>query len=443
MVYSVNDQGEIVKNSIVDIKEHLVEEYYNIVPRYWAIDATGVISSKRPIKVTENNSLMCYDEQEKQIVLKRVSEYLQEPARYYMIIRGPETDLNNSVKISTPYGIEANVKLDYVTGFMLAVYLKQQAGIENIINSQLSEYIDVYEEDWSEWFEVEYDFYKKTYNSSLSSIKLVNIKNDTPFKILADTVIARNSQDKYTVVNEIFYSSNTNFIVGFLEALINTEKCMVHEIGETIIPEALNPSVYTNCLNILFANYSITKAAYLKYPHDYSYSIKFDVSPEKYDKFRVSQKKVKKHYYTRILGPDGSVVIDTWNQISRYSVDDAANETIKGLMRLKAEDKIKFIRLDECIVSPVRTSEPVSLYDLTTGYGNATNYLLSCLPFSKNSDGDVLAVMAIMTEEALKAADKIMMSNADRLKDGVDPDKIRNWIQKDAVVGLYQATKDA
>ena len=442
MVYSINEQGEITKNSIVEMKEHLVEEYYNIVPRYWAIDSTGVISSKRPIKVTENNSLMCYDEQVKQIVLKKVSEYLREPTRYYMVVGSPELNLNQSATIATRYGETVDVEFNYITGFMLAVYLKQLAGIDNIITSHISEFIDAYEEDWIEWFDLEYDFYKKTYNSSLSSIKLVNVKNDTPFKILADTVIAQNSKNKFTIINEIFYSSNLDFIIGFFEALINTEKHMVHEIGEVIIPEALNPSVYTNCLNILFANYNITKATYLKYPSDYSYSIKFDVSPEKYDKFRISQRKVKRHYYTRFLSPDGSMVIDNWDQLARYQ-GDAVNETVSGLMDLKAKDKIKFIRLDECVIAPVRKSEPEPLYDLVMGYGSATNYLLPCLPFSKNSDGDVLAVMAVMTKDALEAADRIMMSNADRLKDGVDPDKIRNWIQKDAVVGLYQATKEA
>jgi len=54
----------------------------------------------------------------------------------------------------------------------------------------------------------------------------------------------------------------------------------------------------------------------------------------------------------------------------------------------------------------------------------------------------VLAVMSLMTKESIEAGKKLMMSNTDRLKDGTEPDKIRNWVQKDAIVGLYQATKE-
>jgi len=440
MVYSVTENGEITHNSVMDIKEHLVNEYYSIVPRYWTIDGFGVINSKKPIKVTENNSLICYDETEKKLVLKPVSEYLKNPENYYLILRAPKADVNQKAVIENQSGDKYEVTFDYITGFMLAVYLKQLAGIDNIVTTRLTtDLLDVYEEDWEHWFDIEYEFYKKTYNSSLSKIFLKNIKPDTPFKTLADTVITK-TDNRYTIANEIFYSTNLNFIVGILEALINTESYMVHEIGELITDIRINPSVYTNCLNMLFANYSITRASYLKYPKDYSFSIKYTVSPSKYDLFRWSSSKVKKHAYTRFIDSEGNMVIDNWDLKDKY-INDAENPVVRELAKLKYNDEIKFIRFDELIVSKVRTAEPEPLYDLIMGNGSATNYLLGCAPWAKNSDGDVLAVMAVMTKEGLKASEKIMMSNTERLKDGTDPDKIRNWIQKDAVVGLYQATK--
>jgi len=441
MVYSVNDNGEIVLNSTVDIKEHLVNEYYIIVPRYWAIDSIGVINSRKPIKVTENNSLMCYDEKEKRIVLRSISEYLKEPTRYYMIIRAPIDGLNKKAKIETG-NLTVDVDFDYITGFMLIIYLKQLAGIENIVTTRMVEFIDKYCDDWSNWFDIEYDFYKKTYNSSLSSVRLINIKEGTPFKVLADSVITKN-HNIHTIANEIYYSTNVEFVMGMLEALINTEKYMVYEISELITNNKLNPSIYTNCLNVLFSNYTITKAEYFKYPSRYAFSIRYAISPDKFKYVRYSRNKIKVHQYTRYLAPDGSMVIDRWDLKDRYISDSAINDTVNDLAVLKNQDEIKFLRFDELVVKPVRKSEPESLYDLIMGNGSATNYLLSCAPFSKNSDGDILAVMALMTKESLDASDKIMMSNADRLKDGTDPDKIRNWIQKDAVAGLYQATKNA
>ncbi len=441
MIYSVTENGEITQNSIVDVKEHYVEEYYNIVPRHWTVDGFGTINSKKPIKVTENNSLMCYDEKEKQVVLKSISQYLEEPTRYYMIIRAPETNVNKTAEIETKYGKTVNVEFSYIMGFMLALYLKQLAGVENIITTGLIEMINAYKDEWSQWFNLKFDFYKKTYHSSLSSVELVNIKPDSPFKILADTVIMTGADGFKTVANEIFYSTNLKFNVGMLEALINSERYMVREISELLTHRNINPSVYTNILNTLFANYSITKAEYLKYPRDYMFSIKYDVSPLKFNYLRASTRKVKRRPYTRYLKADGSMVIDTWYQKERYE-QTGCNETVDWLIKAKNDDKIKFIRFDELIVSHVRSDVPYPLYDIITGNGSATNYLLSCAPWAKNSDGDVLAVMALTTKEALKAGDLLMMSNAERLREGTSPDKIRNWIQKDAVVGLYQATKN-
>ena len=441
MIYSVTENGEITQNSIVDIKEHYVEEYYNIVPRHWIIDGFGTINSKKPIKVTEKNSLMCYDEQEKKVVLKSVSEYMAEPTRYYMIIRSPETELNNFAEINTKDGKKVTVNFNYITGFMLVMYLKQLAGVENIITTGLIEMLSTYKVEWDEWFDLKFEFYKKTYHSSLSSVKIVNIKKDSSFKILADTVILTGSDGFKTVANEIFYSTNLEFNIGMHEAFINTEKFMVREISELLTHRNINPSVYTNILNVLFANYSITKAEYLKYPRDYMFSIKYDISTIKFDHLRISTRKIKKRPYTRFLNSEGKMVIDTWYQKDSYN-QPGCNETVDWLIKAKNKDEIKFIRFDEIIVSQVRSSEPYPLYDIITGNGSATNYLLSCAPWSKNSDGDVLAIMALTTKEALKASDLLMMSNTDRLKNGTSPDEIRNWMQKDAVVGLYQATNN-
>lgn len=440
MIYSLQDNGEITKNSIVDMQEHLVDEYYNIIPRYWAIDSYGVVNSRKPIKATNKNSVMCYDEIEKQIVLKSIETYAQEPTRYHMIIGSPEINLNKGAKI-TVNGKSYDVELDYIMGFMLLIYLKQLAGVPNVTSTQMIENIDVYEDQWSEWFEIEYDLYKKTYNGSLSSIKLINIKEDSPFKILADSIIS-NKHGKYTIANEIFYSTNIDFNAGILDAIVNSEMYMVREIGELITHVNINPSVYTNVLNIFFANYNITKASYLKYPSDILFSIKYSVSEEKLQYLRYSNNKIKVHRYTRFLRPDGSMVIDNWNSKERYQEGEFINDTVKDLIELKNKDKIKFIRFDELVLNHVRTSEPVPLYDLVMGNGSATNYLLSGTPWAKNSDGDVLAVMSLMTKESIEAGKKLMMSNTDRLKDGTEPDKIRNWVQKDAIVGLYQATKE-
>jgi len=183
-MYSYNGVN-ITENTAHSMHEHLVDEYYIIIPRYWAIDGVGAINSKHPIKITEKNSILVWDAQEKDLVNKPITEIMQEPKRYHMIIGSPDPYRNYEMTIDAGGGEPATIELNYITGFMLALYLKQQAGLPNVINTALAEMLEGYEDEWSKWFDLEYEFYRKTYNSSLSQVVIKNLK-DSSFKTLVE-----------------------------------------------------------------------------------------------------------------------------------------------------------------------------------------------------------------------------------------------------------------
>jgi hypothetical protein len=160
-----------------------------------------------------------------------------------------------------------------------------------------------------------------------------------------------------------------------------------------------------------------------------------------YSHLKIAQNKIKVKPWTWKAWGDGSVTIDRWDRCAQSTIDENSTTFNKELVRLKEHDIIKFLRADELIVRHTRTSEPEELYDLTMGNSAASNYLIYGGPFSKNSDGDLLAVFGLMSKEGLEDAKAMSPENPNRLKDPLDPDSVDNWIQKDSILGLYVGTK--
>jgi hypothetical protein len=271
-------------------------------------------------------------------------------------------------------------------------------------------------------------------------IKFKNIYEKTPFKNLMDTVIIKN-QDYFSFANELIFSSNTEFVVGMLEGFIVSEKLMTNSISELLTLKKISVNLYTNILTYLFTDFKLIKSHYKRYPDEYIFSIEFNLSPVSYAHLKLAHNKIKTKSWTWKLWSGGSVYIDRWNNYPLNNVDNDDEILHKQLIDLKENDKIKFIRVDELIIRHITVSEPEKLYDITMAQGDATNYLLMGGPFAKNSDGDLLALYGIMSNEGIKGAKDMSMLNANRLKNYLDPDKINSYIQRDAALGLYNGTK--
>ena len=434
------DRGELIENTPVRMEEHEVNEFYKLIPAYYSIDTIGAINKYNPIKVTNENSLMFYDVQSRNIINISIEEARKDPKRYFVIIGSPRYNLNEVVYIETKKNSSQYAfELNHINGFLFAMYLKHLAGARIIASSSLYDYLKTHETIWSRWFNLRFDFYKKTFNSSIFEIKFEKIYGETPFKALVDaTIFYKNGL--YYVANELIYSSNIEFVIGMLEGFIYTEKQVTHEISELLTANRIHVNVYTNILNYLFADYKIVKAKYKGYSEESIFAITFSLSPQKFDHLRY-QTKIREKVWTWHIDSDGDMRIDKWRRV--FDPNSGKTPLISNLMQLKNDDQIKFMRFDEFIVNHVRTDEPIKLYDFVMGgEGDSNNYLLPLGPFNKNSDGDILTIMGLMSEDAIASAKKHALTDASRMRDALDPDSVSNWIQKDAVGGLYVATKD-
>ena len=435
------ESNELVENTPVDIIEHEVDEYYEMIPAYYSIDGVGIVNRNNPIKVTEYNSVIVYDNQEKTLKNLPISDIRKEPKRYFYILGSVAYDLNDEAYFQLKdQEYQSGIKLEHITGFMLGVYLKHRAGIPIVASSKLHSYLTDYKEIWSKWMDIEFDFYKKTYNSSMFEIKIHEIYEKTPFWDMVNTVIIDKYDGMYTIANEIIYSSNKEFIVGLLESLIFTEKIITQEISELLVHEKIAINVYTNILNYLFADYKIMHGKYKGYPPSISFSIEFELAPAIFNMLKIANSKIRKKIWTWKIDENGEVKIEQWQY--KCNPEQANSKLIAQLIHLKENNKIKFIRADEMITNHIRCREPIKLYDLVMGAGNSNNYLLMSGIFAKNSDGDILTLMGLMSEESIQAAKEHSLTSIKRMKDALNPDEVNNWIQKDAVGGLYVATKE-
>lgn len=80
-----------------------------------------------------------------------------------------------------------------------------------------------------------------------------------------------------------------------------------------------------------------------------------------------------------------------------------------------------------------------TIYDLTMENESATNHTNMFTPFLKNSDGDILFCTGVWSKQGLEDAKKFSPELKDYYRD-LGNGQIRNYIQHDAVLGLYNTT---
>lgn len=81
------------------------------------------------------------------------------------------------------------------------------------------------------------------------------------------------------------------------------------------------------------------------------------------------------------------------------------------------------------------------MYDFTVEDGENTNFSLPFTPMMKNSDGDILTIMGVFTKQAVQDAMKFSPERKKYFK-SLNNGDIKNYIADDAVLGLYNATKN-
>ena len=246
------------------------------------------------------------------------------------------------------------------------------------------------------------------------------------------------SGDKINFDKRLLVSSNYKFLLGILYELYE-EKLKVKNINIYLI---------TTILNMLGASYSIRKIDdefYIRFKlplffKKFLKNLKYLKDPEK-NKNNIYNKKLKmirnkKYIYDK---ETNKIKLVTYNEFKKYYFEAKHN--------LKQDKNLfNYINLGICELLPSQDFKfiPINygdVYDFVTeGVNDATNYILPGLPLLKNSDGDILALIAVWTKDAAQDAEKKFGISKRTVISELDG-KPFSWIDIDAVLGLYNFTK--
>ncbi len=228
---------------------------------------------------------------------------------------------------------------------------------------------------------------------------------------------------KISINKQVLVNSNPSFLLGILEGYVGNK-------NQFILQHNINIYNITYILNLLGAQYSIRslqngeKQVRFKLPgllrkmttlKDIFFRIyKYKFQPTE----KGQQLALTKNEY--LSSPDFSE-----EELTLYDVVNS------GLIEMIPTKDLVFIPVEDQV-----------MYDLTMGNANATNYSLPCTPALKNSDGDILGAVAIMTrdgaEECIRKFSVEYKVNFLNLNNA----SVQNWgVMLDSQLGLYSATK--
>jgi hypothetical protein len=236
------------------------------------------------------------------------------------------------------------------------------------------------------------------------------------FSILSSIIKIEN--DKLSINKQVLINSNPEFLLGILEGYLESSRTF-------ILRQNINIYNFTYILNLLGAQYSIRTT------EDGNKHIRF-----KLPIFLKSITNLNENFYRKYkyIFEDGVAVLkkDIESILPENENPDFFRLVNTGIIELIPIKDLVFIELEG----------PQIMYDLTMSNANATNYSLPTLPYCKNSDGDVLGVVAIHTKDA---AEECVRKFSTELKENflnLSTGDVNNWgVKLDSQLGLYAATK--
>ncbi len=220
---------------------------------------------------------------------------------------------------------------------------------------------------------------------------------------------------KMSINKQVLVNSNPSFLLGILEGYI-------HDNNQFILQHNINIYNITYILNLLGAQYSIRtlqsgeKQVRFKLPH-----ILRKMTSLKDIFFRIYKYKF-----------DGDVLTLTKNEELDFVAGDPSFFDVvnSGL--------IEMIPIKDLVFIPVGEQ---TMYDLTMSSANATNYSLPGTPTLKNSDGDVLGAVAILTKDGAEECIRKFSVEFKKNFLNLNSAEVNSWgVQLDSQLGLYSAT---
>jgi len=409
---------ELIQQGILDIAKHTPKKIYRILSkndfgRRNRINV-GVFNRKTNFIVSNENTLMLFDKMKNEIVNLSIDEAMKEFYRYFMVYPIPIVMMEKLDQVNKEITLIKNEKeetfiLDYNLGRFLG----------NILG-----------------------------NYSVSGI-LYPGSNESS-KIITDAVFME--EDEKIILNkEIFLNSNPEFLLGFI----------IGFTGEMQKVKFKNINIYslTSILNLLGASYSIRQ---IEEDDETKFHLRFKIPNYFFNKYKdLVCEKQNEH-----TSNNDYYILKKISRMFRYHfIEDKEFGHEEGKLifidfarklpfKLKTESNNSFfkgIKSEELILIPLKDLKfeeisekdfnDINIYDfITEGREEATNYMFPFAPLQKNSDGDILACIALWTKDAAEQAEKKFgIKTKENVLNQLDG-KVSSWIKNDAIQGLYEFT---
>jgi len=417
-IKSITENGEVIDQKTLKMVKHYPEKKYLILSKNdfgknKRINA-GIFNKKTEFIVSENHSLLVYNQKNKTIEEANLSEIKKNPENYFMLYFIPifmhEQNPYAEIDYIDDFGnkIHGFVALNFYLGTVIGKIIK---------NPELLYKIN------------EDDFLTEQQKLLLKGI--LTIKNN-----------------KIDLDKKFILSSNFETLLGILFEIYD----------DKIYFDNINIYIFSTILNLLGASYSIRKVnnqfqLRFKLPLIFKYFFKkrFKSFLIKYYGVEIYNRKLK-------MIRNYKLIIDTEEnpgevkEITYSKYKNIYNEIFHSRKKRNL-NIIDYINLGIIELLPMKdfalieikkdsNLDKKQLYDFVTeGRDKGTNYFLSGAPLLKNSDGDILAVAAIWTEDAAMQADKSFGIKNKKNTVSHLTGQVFNWIDLDAVLGLYNFTK--
>jgi hypothetical protein len=401
-VISINtNNNKLLSQEIIGTSIHQVQNQYRILSKNdFGIHPhrinMGVFNKKTNLKISEKESIMVFDSTNNSVITETVPNILKNTGRYFLIWK---------------YSIhKRNIKQ-----------------------------LELIDKNTSENFMI-----NLTYEFAKNIIKKYSNNQDISFSKEEELFINNFINIKYNKISFnkfILVNSNYKFLLGLLT--------MFNSVGE--IPENINIYNIGLIFNLLECSYSIRKrentfvSRYKFSNYLYKLLILEDTVESKniLEDFKYKFRNLKYFILNNKIQTKFLKYFNKVQDIKLMMIDDTEG-TGGTLINEVNSGRIELIPCTDLIFEKIKDSKELneSMIDLVMEHDDAHNFFLDGLPLLKNSDGDILAALALFSKEASKEADENF--SAMNKQKFINPAslKVQNWgVKTDSQLGLYNTTK--
>ena len=281
--------------------------------------------------------------------------------------------------------------------------------------------------------------------------------NKIPLTNFEEAINGSNTSDYFWPHKNLIINSNPEFVLGILFGYLKISSEIFFDEKEKnpknpsqpislkeklYINKTNNSYIFSTILNWLGASYSFQPIQLREY-NEFKCIMKMHITLPHYllGIFNKVKKEFPDYDEFKKIFKSHEWYITNKNKVRKMPI--GAKEKAKlnynnlidsGKIRIVPMSSFKFVDVTE-------KEKKLDMYDFSMPRADATNYALGFTPILKNSDGDILTMSAISSQEAIEDAKVFEPSHKGWFRN-LNNGEINNYISDDAVLGLYAATKN-